>query len=279
MHATLLTLAVLWAPATLLSICAGSALTRGYQRIADTTHFELCTAEIFTRALRCVVRPGRTKFKVTPKEGIDLGGLTALRQLRVVLAIAVVLAIGIPARLLDQAGVDLLPDLHGIALWVIPVVAAVELRRVVRTLGLVTRRRQLRTVYRMPLDVAVAVVEVEDEDTPLLGRTRDISPSGLGLELPAPVERGTVMKVALKLPRLSSDGMEPLEVRVAVQSRRPAGARWVVGTRIAGCTAEARRSIVEYCYVVSQRDRLRGSRPIALPGPAEPDALPLRVAA
>ena len=56
--ATPLTLGLLWAPATLLMIVAGSALCRGYQRIADTTHFELCTAEIFARALRCVVKPG-----------------------------------------------------------------------------------------------------------------------------------------------------------------------------------------------------------------------------
>lgn len=279
MHATLLTLAALWAPATLLSICAGSALSRGYQRIADTTHFELCTAEIFACALRCVVRPGRTTFKVTPKEGVDLGGLGALRQLRVVLGIAIVLAIGIPVRLLDQVGIDLLPDLHGIALWVIPAVAAVELRRVVRTLALVTRRRQLRIVYRMPLDAPVAVAEAGRDDAPLLGRTRDISPSGLGLELPAPVEVGSALKVALKLPGLSPNASESLELRVVAQSCRATGDSWAIGGRIADCEDDARRRIVEYCYVVSQRDRLRGPLPIALPEPVAVGDLPVRVAA
>ena len=109
--ATPLTIGLLWAPATLLTIIAGSALCRGYQRIADTTHFELCTAQIFARALRCVVRPGRATFKVTPKEGVDLGGLAAIRQLSWVVAITALLAIGLVVRVLDEAGVPLVPNL------------------------------------------------------------------------------------------------------------------------------------------------------------------------
>ena len=65
--ATPLTLGLLWAPATLLTIVAGSALCRGYQRIADTTHFELCTAAIYTRALRCAVRPGAPRSRSRPR--------------------------------------------------------------------------------------------------------------------------------------------------------------------------------------------------------------------
>ena len=280
MQATLEALLFLWAPATLLSICAGSALCRGYQRVADTTHFELCTAEIFTRALRCAVKPARTKFKVTPKEGVDLGGLAALRQMRAVLVIAVLLGVGIPVRLLDQAGIDLLPDLRGLAYWLIPVLAAVEFRRVARTLGVVTRRRQLRTVYRMPLEVPVAVAGASADDASLLGRTRDISPSGLGLELPVPVERGSVLKASLKLPALSGATAESVDLRVQVQSCRPRGERWTVGAHLVGGDDEVRRRIVEYCYLVSQRERLRGPQPVALPTPVEVEPpVRLRVAA
>ena len=279
MHATLITLGLLWAPATLLSICAGSALCRGYQRVADTTHFELCTAEIFTRALRCVVKPGRPKFKVTPKQGVDFGGLAALRQMRAVFVIAILLGVGIPVRLLDEAGIDLVPDLHGLAYWLILLIAAVEFRRVARTLGLVMRRRQLRTVYRMPLDVPAATVAVDADDPPFLGRTRDISPSGLGLDLPAAVREGSVMKVSLKLPAISAGAARPVEVRVEVDSCRPREGRWLVGAHLVGCSDQARRDIVEYCYVVSQRDRLRGPQPIALPQPVEMELLPLRAAA
>ena len=280
MHATAAALALLWAPATLLSICAGSALTRGYQRVADTTHFELCTAEIFARALRCVVRPGRTRFRVTPKEGVDLGGIGALRHLRAVVIIAILLAVGIPVRLIDEAGVNLVPDLHGIALWPIPAVAAVELRRVARTVTIVTRRRQVRTVYRMPLLAPVAVSEAGVDDAPVIGRSRDISPSGIGLELPAPMPVASALTLTVKLPGLASQPLEWIEVQVEVQSCRSSGERWTVGTRITGCGDDARRRIVEYCYLVSQRDRLRGARPLALPVPVEPDAaVALRTAA
>jgi len=270
--ATPLTLGLLWAPATALAIGAGSALCRGYQRIADTTHFELCTAEIFTRALRCVVRPGRTAFKVTPKEGVDLGGLAAVRQLRLLLAVAAALATGIAVRILDDAGaVGFLPAMHGLALWIVPAVALFELRRVARTLALVARRRQLRTEYRMPLDAPVVATPAGDGAVRLRGRALDISPSGLGLELPTPLARGTALTATVELPALGG-GAEAVVLELEVQSCRAAGRRWVAGTRIAGSDEAAQRRIVEYCYVVCQGERLRGERAVALPAPspAEP---------
>ncbi len=274
--ATLLTLGVLWAPATLLSIAAGSALCRGYQRISDTTHFELCTAEIFARALRCVVRPGRATFKVTPKEGIDLGGLQALRQLPVVLAIAVLLSGGVALRVLDEAGAHLLlPSLHGIALWVVPLVGIFELRRVLRTLAIVARRRQQRVEYRMPLDAPVVAVSSTHGISPLRGRARDLSPSGVGLELSDPIEVGTAVAATIELPGVHGETI-PVELDLTIQSCRAQGGAWVVGSRITGASAEDSRRVVEYCYVVYPAKRLRGSGlPVALPMPvAVADSLP-----
>jgi cellulose synthase (UDP-forming) len=263
--ANLFTLGVLWAPATLLTIIAGSALCRGYQRIADTTHFELCTAEIFTRALRCIVRPGRTAFKVTPKEGVDLGGLDALRQLKWVVALAVVLGAGLVVRILDETGVaPLVPNLHGIALWVVPVLGLFELRRVIRTLALVSRRRQRRNEYRMPIDTSAVATDFAGAIA--IGRTRDLSPSGLGLVLSKPLEVGTPITVSVPMPSLG-DRITPVSLDVCVQSCRPRGDTWTLGTRIVRCSDEAERCIVEYCYVVCQGERLRTSRPVALPAP------------
>ena len=73
-------LAALWLPSVLLNLSAGAALARGYMRIPETAHYELLTMEIYTRALRCVVRPGKTAFKVTPKQGRDGGGLAGGAQ-------------------------------------------------------------------------------------------------------------------------------------------------------------------------------------------------------
>ncbi|HTW41354.1 MAG TPA: glycosyltransferase family 2 protein [Solirubrobacteraceae bacterium] len=301
--ATLLTLGVLWAPATLLSIAAGSALCRGYQRISDTTHFELCTAEIFTRALRCAIRPGRATFRVTPKEGVDLGGLSALRQLPVVVAIAIALGAGLLLRLLGDAGLHLpsvldLRGLPGIALWVVPLVALFELRRVLRTLLLVARRRQQRVEYRMPLDAPAIVLAGADDPhalpdgaqlqlqtrtrtqprQPQIGRVRDLSPSGIGLDLPTPIPAGTPLTVTIQLPQLDGDEA-PIALYTRSQSCRPAGDRWIVGARIVDCEDSARHRIFEYCYVVHQLQRLRpapDALPVALPAPVVP-ALPVAV--
>jgi cellulose synthase (UDP-forming) len=272
--ATLLTLGLLWAPATLLAITSGSALCRGYQRIADTTHFELCTAEIFMRALRCAVRPGRAKFKVTPKEGVDYGGLAAVRQLRLVAVIAFLLVTGLAVRILDETGVKLVPSLHGIALWVVPLVAAVELRRVVRTLTLVARRRQLRTEYRMALDTPAIAIATQNPDKPIIARARDLSPSGIGLELPTAMAPGTVAVAVVQLPELSGDTRAvTLELEVQSCSRAQAD-KWLIGARITGCSEEAQRRIVEYCYVTCQQRRLRTEQPVALPAPTEAEPLP-----
>ncbi len=63
-------LAALWVPLrSLLNLSAGAALARGYMRMPETAHYELLTMEIYTRALRCALVPGRTAFKVTPKQG------------------------------------------------------------------------------------------------------------------------------------------------------------------------------------------------------------------
>ena len=273
--ATPLTLGLLWAPATLLMIVAGSALCRGYQRIADTTHFELCTAEIFARALRCVVRPGRTTFRVTPKEGVDLGGLNAVRQLPWIVAIAIVLTAGLIVRILDEAGVPLVPNLPGIAFWIVPLLGLFELRRVVRTLALVSRRRQRRVEYRMPLDAPV--VTIDRDGASAMGWTRDLCPSGLGLELPTALEPGSLVTATVPLPTLSGVA-ETVDLDLVVQSCRPHGSSWVIGTRIVDSDDAAARRVVEYCYVVCQGERLRGAAQVALPAPAVAGVVPADLA-
>src|SRR5205085_6391641 len=77
-------LAALWVPYLALNLGAGATVARGYMRIPESVHYELLTMEIYTRALRCAVVPGRTAFKVTPKQGRDGGGFDAVRKLHLV---------------------------------------------------------------------------------------------------------------------------------------------------------------------------------------------------
>ena len=100
-----------------------------------------------------------------------------------------------------------------------------------------------------------------------MGWTRDLCPSGLGLELPTALEPGSLVTATVPLPTLSGVA-ETVDLDLVVQSCRPHGSSWVIGTRIVDSDDAAARRVVEYCYVVCQGERLRGGAQVALPAPA-----------
>lgn len=278
-------IAVLWAPATLLGMLAGSALGRGHMRVRDAVHFELLTAGLYARALRCLVRPSRMPFKVTPKAGTDAGGLRALRPLRLLLLLALSLIGGVLARVLGDLGVSPftgLPALPGWAAWLLPALAVLELRRVLRTLVVVTRRRQRRSEFRFACDEPAVVITGPGNGSELGGvwpgaRLRDASCGGLGLLVPAAMRPGAGAVVELDLPRLDGSRIRT-RVSVTVRSCRPeateatevAGSSdgtsetaaepttWRVGVTVVGGAPAAPPELVEFCYVTSPNRRLRG---------------------
>ena len=265
MKLSVLALAALWAPSVALNLMAGSALARGYMRIAETTHFELLTMEIYTRALRCAIVPAKTAFKVTPKQGVDEGGWRSVAKLRLVALCAIVLAAGIAVRAVDVFGPALIPSLPGIAAIVVPLLALVELRRVLRTLLLAGGRRQRRLVYRF--EGVDAPAHCFADSRPILGRVVDASANGLGLVLDAPLEVGSRPVVQLRLP--DATGAEhDVPVRIEVRSSRASGEDNVIGASIVSIDPTARLRLMEWCYVVCSHERLRGRRP------ADPAALP-----
>jgi cellulose synthase (UDP-forming) len=253
-------LAGLWAPATVLMMLAGSALCRGQQGSGEATHYELCTAEIFTRALRCMVRPGRASFRVTPKEGIDRGGWESVRQFHLLLAGAALLTIGLLLRIAQDAGVELLPAMHGFAAWFVPLLGVIELRRVARTLVLVGRRRQLRGDYRTQLTAAAVIVPSEadaNEGPSLLGRMCDITPVGVGFEMSRALQRGTRATLTVQLPGVGGEPA-PVCLDIEVRSCLAHDQDWRIGASILECTEEDRRRVLAYCNVVWPYRRLRG---------------------
>ena len=142
-HMTVMSLAVLWAPWTVLAIISASALCRGHLRSAESSHYTLITAAIFTRALRCAILPSRTKFKVTPKAGVDAGGLRALRAVRPLIVVGVTLAGALVWRglgLLGYVHVRPLPAWAATFAMVLRHVGAVPVD--VASLRTVFRRRQ-----------------------------------------------------------------------------------------------------------------------------------------
>jgi len=259
---SILALAALWLPSVLLNLAAGAALARGYMRIPETAHYELLTMEIYTRALRCIVRPGKTAFKVTPKQGRDGGGLDAVRKLHLVVFCAVLLSGGTLLRLLDLAGVGPLPDMPGIAAWIVPLLGLIELRRLGKTMWTVGRRRQRRLVYRFEGDAGAHCIT---EDGPVPARLVDASASGLGLVAEEPLTIGTCPAVLLTLDDASGEQHE-VAAQVEVRSCREADGRFLVGATIVDIDPDSRLQLMEWCYVVCSHERLRGRRP-AVPVP------------
>ncbi|HEY4780043.1 MAG TPA: glycosyltransferase [Solirubrobacterales bacterium] len=263
MRISVLALAALWLPSLLLNLSAGSALARGYMRIPETAHYELLTMEIYTRALRCAVRPGRTAFKVTPKQGADGGGLDAVRKLRLVIFCTVLLASGTLMRLLDLAGVGPLPDMPGIAMVIVPLLGLFELRRLLKTLFAVGRRRQRRLVYRFEGD---AEAHCFSPDGHVPARLVDASAAGVGLVAEAPLAIGARPAVLLQLAD-AGGVVHEVTAQVEIRSCREAEGRFLVGATILEIEPESRLRLMEWCYVVCSHERLRGHRPTAVPLP------------
>jgi cellulose synthase (UDP-forming) len=272
MKVSVVALAALWLPSVSLTLLSGSALARGYMKIGETAHYELLTMEIYTRALRCVFRPGRTAFKVTPKQGGDGGGLHAVRKLHLVMLAAAVLAGGTAMRLLDLAGAGPLPDLPGIAAIVVPLLGLIELRRVVRTLLAVGRRRQRRQVYRFEGDAPAHVFAGGGH---VGGHLVDASSAGVGLVLDAPLEVGEAPAVLLELEDARGEAHEAA-AQIAVRSCREHDGRWLIGATVEEIDPTSRMRLMEWCYVVCSHESLRGRRPATpAPDPSEEIVMPL----
>jgi cellulose synthase (UDP-forming) len=259
MKISVVALAALWLPSVLLNLGAGAALARGYMRIPETAHYELLTMEIYIRALRCIVRPGKTAFKVTPKQGRDSGGLKAVRKLHLVLLCTALLATGTVMRFLDLAGVGPLPDLPGIATVIVPLLGLVELRRLLKSAFAVGRRRQRRLVYRFEGDASAQFLSA-DGHTP--ARLVDASASGVGLVAEASIDVGTCPVVLLELDDAAGVSHE-VAARVEVRTCREVDGSFLVGATILDIDPDARLHLMEWCYVVCSHERLRGHRPAA----------------
>ncbi len=183
------------------------------------------------RASFGLLRPFRTSFKVTPKDGIDRGGWAAARQLRLVLVLVAVLVAAVVARLLavgraraPSRPARRWPSGSGLAF------AVWELFLMVAALWRVSRRRQTRHHYRVPVEVAGVV-----EGT--LVRVVDLTADGAGVLGPQPIPVGTEVELRLDLPAVDGE-VRPFRANFTVWSCHPAGdAGWRMRGTLAPVTA------------------------------------------
>jgi cellulose synthase (UDP-forming) len=254
MHATLSGFLIFWFPWIAFDLAASSLLCRGRATLWDGTYSVLLTLEIFVRAARVVISPTLSTFKVTPKDGIDGGGWHALRQLHVVVGIAVVLLSALVLRALTALGVVPLPHMGAPPFAIGMALGFWELALVIAALGKVSGRRQLRRHYRTPTDLAAFV----DDD---IVRMVDLAPAGAGILSPREIEVGKQVHLVVDLPMV--DGRpRAVRLRLTVASCRPdheSPQAWRIGGAVVPILDDDREALVEYCHVVAARSRLTES--------------------
>ena len=171
-----------WAVASTL---ASLMLSGGRLKLLTAVRFEYYTLPAHLRAVLALVWPDH-KFKVTPKTGVDGGGLSWIR-LNIPLAVLVAMLGG---ALAWRAGVqaEILPGRH-LALPLLAIVSATalfELARLMVAVLSLTRRRQVRRTYRFPTHLAATLARSGQRVT-----VTDMSVGGCALQVGAPAVRAT----------------------------------------------------------------------------------------
>ena len=219
--------------------------------------------------------PSRTKFKVTPKEGVDTGGWRSLRSLRPLVVVAAALAGALVWRGLGILGYVHARPLPAWAATFAMVLGAWELYRLIASFRIIFRRRQRRAQVRFACLVPATIADQANVRS--YGRVIDVSVSGVGLvvaeEFAQGLAAGALLHVEFALPGLE-DQLLAVAATVAVKSARPApGGGWWLGTNITSADAASRDNLVRYCYVAHPCERLRASRlEPASPAPVVPIA-------
>jgi hypothetical protein len=219
---------------------------------------------IYLTALVALVWPGTGMFKVTPKEGIDEGGLRTFRRLGFVSAIGVALLVSVVLRALDAVGVITLPPLPELALAITLAAGVWELAFFARTLVPLVRRHQHRSQYRFSVGLRG---RIKKTTVPVA----DLSPSGLAFASPVEWPAGERTRLLTRLP--DADGLlHDLDLSLTIRSSHylESDGVWRVGCELNDVDDETRRLITEYVYVVQQADRTTPGRPIHLVDESEP---------
>ena len=248
LHGPPILLAVLWAPWVLLSLLATKRIGRGYTGPVSATTYGWMTMGIYSTATASLLLPSFGKFKVTPKGGVDEGGLRVLGFLRLLTTGTVILTVATAARLLTTIGWLDLPAMPSFAVIATLCIAAFELTVIVLVLRQLARHRQRRSAYRFPVDVTA---RSEDHVYPVV----DLNHHGAGLLVNDRHEVGDQLVLTMRVPGLDGD-IHPVTVAGEIRSLGTA----TNGTRRAGVeftriTRDASYRILEFCHVLQPAQR------------------------
>jgi cellulose synthase (UDP-forming) len=251
MHASVASLVGFWLPWTVLAFVVTGALGRGALGPLDSTRYGILTIGVYVRGVAALLSPRAGAFKVTPKEGVDTGGLPVLRMLGLVSLLTTTLAIVWVLRVLAWIGAVPLAPMHGFALVITVALGVWELACITVTVGPLVRRRQQRRHYRFPVTLRARVAS-----STTIVRLVDLTPDGVGVVVPFAVESGTIMNLLTRLPDAAGE-MHAVDLDFEVRSCRvEPGGEYRIGGALDVRDASLRSVLIEYCHVVLPQQRL-----------------------
>ncbi len=200
---------------------------------------------------------------MTPKEGVDTGGWAAVRRLRLVLLLSVLLTAALGWRVLSLFRVVHARPLPGIATPLAIALAVWELSRIAVTVRHVARRRQRRRHFRFSCELPAVVAS--DDDLIQTATIADLSLTGLSLEVDDRIEPGSSIRLATTVATVAGP-YRSISAEATVRSCRPVGERaWRLGAEITKIDEDSRRELVTFCHVVYAWSQLRPAGRVPAP--------------
>ena len=248
-HAPLWQFAVFWLPWMLLDLGASTFLARGEANLYDDAYVHSLTTEIYVRAALSIIRPIKTAFKVTPKNGVEgvvgrrsdnSGSSWRSKSWSLPRSLPASSRSPVSSTSITSVEWHILASIF-FAVW--------ELSLMGSALWRVTHRHQVRRNYRVGWKspaCSTAVWSGCRTDRKRRGHRRTSSDRAR-VRRPAPAQRSERRRR-----RRAHPGRLPCQV--VLEARR----KWVAGWEAAidPMTERDNELLVEHCHVVSTRRRL-----------------------
>lgn len=260
LNAFSLYLLLFWLPQLLLSIVVNWGMSRGRQLPFGGSRNAWLNSGIFIRAILDTIFQRKAHFRVTPKEGIDTGGVEAIRLLWLPTAVSVGLIGATAIRLLHETGIAFtgLPPMQLFAVVIASAFAIFELSILLPLIVTFVRKNQTRTTWREPVNIPALL------DGRRRVRVIDLHESGLKLSAEstviAPWQPGTQLSVELRLKdvngqRVTAQGV--LTIANKYISRETATGS--LGGPVVWDTDSDRARVIEHCYVLHPAQLMNSS--------------------
>lgn len=234
-----------WFVSTTITVNAAYGLSRGYQKPFEGNVYAWAISSRFLIAWWSLITRKKVAFAVTPKDGTDEGGVTALRLLRFPLSCLIIVAVSITVRigvqLYGQATGDwLLPRINPDAMPIITFFAVWQIIELARTLRRFTKHKQQRKLWRFPVDLEGTIDGSQC-------RVLDLNESGARVLMER--EPGDTHELHVELDLLDGAGTQTAKGTFTPRSRVEGPDGWRVGGEVVWQGTDDRRAVIYETHV------------------------------